>query len=140
MANEKDWNAEVIAEFRANNGQVAAPYPDPPPLLLIHTIGAKSGKEHIVPMRAMPVGDTFYVFASAHGSARNPDWYHNIVANPDITIEIGVETLNVRATEVFGEERDSMFARQAGRFPTFAEYERTLPRTIPVIRLNSRRT
>ena len=102
MAETRDWNAEVIAEFRASGGQVVAPYPDAPPMLLVHTIGARSGKEHVVPMRCLPDGDALYVFASAHGSERNPDWYHNLVANPDITIEKGTETIPVRATEVHG--------------------------------------
>lgn len=132
-------NAAIIAEFRANSGQVAAPYDDPPPMILLHTIGAKSGREHIVPMRALPVGEALYVFASAHGSARNPDWYHNLVAHPEIMIEIGTETLPVRATEVLGEERERIFTRQAARFPIFAEYQRRLERTIPVMRLDRRR-
>jgi deazaflavin-dependent oxidoreductase (nitroreductase family) len=140
MAEERDWNAEVIAEFRANKGEVAAPYENPPPMLLIHTIGAKSGKEHVVPMRCLPDGDTLYIFASAHGSDRRPDWYHNIVANPDITIEKGAETIAVRATELVGEEREAIFARHAARFPIFAEYQRKLTRTIPVIRLDRRTT
>ncbi len=139
-ANEQAGNAKVIDEFRANGGEVAAPYNDPPPMLLLHTIGARSGKEHAVPMRALPDGESLYVFASAHGSQRNPDWYHNIVANPDITIEKGTETIAVRATEVVGAERDAIFARQAARFPVFAEYERKLARTIPVIRLDRRST
>lgn len=135
-----DTNAEVIAEFRANNGKVAAPYADPPPMLLVHTIGARSGKEHIVPMRCLPDGETLYIFASAHGSERNPDWYYNIIEHPDITIEKGTESIAVHATELHGEERDAMFARQAARFPVFAEYERRLRRTIPVIRLDRRAT
>jgi len=138
MSDARDWNAEVIAEFRANKGEVKAPYDDPPPMLLIHTIGAKSGKEHIVPMRAMPDGESLYIFGSAHGSHRNPDWYYNLVANPDITIEIGTDTIPVHATEVVGAERDAIFARQAARFPVFAEYQRKLKRTIPVIRLDRR--
>jgi len=138
MSDTRDWNAEVIAEFRANKGEVAAPYPDPPPMLLIHTIGAKSGKEHLVPMRCLPDGDTFYIFGSAHGRERNPDWYYNLVANPDIVIEKGAETIPVHATELFGEERDAIFARQAARFPIFAEYQSRLKRTIPVIRLDRR--
>src|SRR5215218_8019548 len=138
MSEDRDWNAEIIAEFRANNGEVKAPYDDPPPMLLLHTIGARSGKEHVVPMRAMPDGDALYVFASAHGSARHPDWYHNLVAHPDITIEKGTETIPVRATEVVGEGRDSVFARHVARFPIFAEYQRKLARTIPVIRLDRR--
>jgi deazaflavin-dependent oxidoreductase (nitroreductase family) len=87
----------------------------------------------------MEDGESLYVFASAHGSERNPDWYHNIVANPDITIEKGTETIAVRATEVVGEQRDAIFARQAARFPIFAEYERKLHRKIPVVRLDLRR-
>ncbi len=135
---EQDGNAAVIAEFRARGGEVAAPYPDPPPMLLLHTVGARSGKEHVVPMRCLPDGDRLYVFASAHGSERNPDWYHNLVANPEITIELGPETIAVRATEVEGSERERVFARQAARFPVFAGYQRRLTRTIPVIRLDRR--
>lgn len=138
MQDTRDLNAEVIAEFRANAGEVAAPYDDPPPMLLIHTIGRKSGRKHIVPMRCLVAGESLYIFASAHGSDRHPDWYHNIIANPDIVIEKGTETIPVHATEVTGEERETIFARQAARFPTFADYERKLARTIPVIRLDRR--
>jgi deazaflavin-dependent oxidoreductase (nitroreductase family) len=137
-ANEQAGNAKVIDEFRANGGEVAAPYDDPPPMLLLHTIGARSGKEHVVPMRALRDGESLYVFASAHGSDRQPDWYHNLVANPDITIEKGTETLAVRATVLRGTERDAIFARHAARFPIFTEYERKLACTIPVIRLRRR--
>jgi deazaflavin-dependent oxidoreductase (nitroreductase family) len=91
-----------------------------------------------VPMRSLPDGESLYVFASAHGSDRQPDWYYNLVANPDITIEKGTETLAVRATVLHGVERDTIFARHAARFPIFTEYERTLTRTIPVIRLDPR--
>jgi deazaflavin-dependent oxidoreductase (nitroreductase family) len=133
-----DTNAAVIAEFRASKGEVAAPYDDPSPMLLLHTIGAKSGQEHIVPMRCLPDGETMYVFGSAHGSERNPDWYYNLVAHPDITIEKSVETIPVHATEVFGKEREVIFNRQAAMFPIFAEYQSKLTRTIPVIRLDLR--
>jgi deazaflavin-dependent oxidoreductase (nitroreductase family) len=140
MADARDWNAEVIAEFRANQGEVAAPYENPPPMLLIHTIGARSGREHIVPMRCLPDGDALYIFASAHGSARHPDWYHNIIANPDIVIEKGTETIPVHATEVVGEEREAIFGRHAACFPIFQEYQQRTGRTIPVIRLDRRTT
>jgi deazaflavin-dependent oxidoreductase (nitroreductase family) len=138
MPETKDINAAVIAEFRANKGEVPAPYDNPPPMLLLHTIGAKSGKEHIVPMRCLPDGEALYVIASAHGSPRNPDWYHNLVDHPDITIEKGTESIPVHATEVTGEERETIFARQSTRFPIFAECERKLERTIPVIRFDRR--
>jgi deazaflavin-dependent oxidoreductase (nitroreductase family) len=140
MPEARDWNAEVIAEFRANQGQVKAPYDNPPPMLLLHTIGAKSGREHIVPMRALVEGDVLYVFASAHGSPKHPDWYYNIIAHPDIIIEKGTESIPVHASEVVGAERDAIFARHAARFPTFAEYQRKLDRIIPVIRLERRDT
>ena len=138
MADARDWNAEVIAEFRANQGQVKAPYADPPPMLLVHTTGARTGRDHIVPMRAMPDGDALYIFASAHGSPRHPDWYYNLVAHPDIIIEKGTETIPVRATEIVGAEREAIFARHAARFPIFADYQRRLTRTIPVLRLDRR--
>ena len=140
MSEPRDWNAEVIAEFRANQGEVKAPYDNPPPMLLIHTLGAKSGKEHIVPMRCLPDGDALYIFASAHGSERNPDWYYNLIAHPDITIEQGSESIPVRATEMVGTERDAIFARHAARFPIFAEYAQKLRRSIPVLRLDRRAT
>lgn len=138
MADQLDTNAAVIAHFRANGGQVPAPYDAPPPMVLLHTIGARSGREHLVPMRAMVDGEPLYLFASAHGSPRHPDWYHNLRAHPDIVIELGTESIPVRATELSGAERDAIFARQAARFPTFAEYARRLERTIPVIRLDRR--
>ncbi len=118
---ERNWNADVIAAFRANGGEVPAPYPDPPPMLLIHTIGARSGREHIVPMRCLLEGDTRYVFASAHGSDRNPDWYHNLLAHPEILIEQGTETIPVRASEVSGADRDEVLARWVARVPLIAD-------------------
>jgi deazaflavin-dependent oxidoreductase (nitroreductase family) len=136
MSDEQDWNRAIIDEFRANSGQVAAPYADPPPMVLVHTLGARTGAEHIVPMRAMPDGDALYIFASAHGTKRNPDWYHNLRAHPDVTIEMGTETVVVRATELVGPARDAIFARHAARFPVFADYARRLEHTIPVIRLD----
>jgi deazaflavin-dependent oxidoreductase (nitroreductase family) len=107
-------------------------------MLLLHTIGARSGEEHVVPMRCVVDGDRLYVFASARGSAKHPDWYHNLIAHPEIVIERGTETIPVRATEVLGAEREAAFGRHASRFPVFAEYERTSGRTIPVLRLDRR--
>ncbi len=138
MTHQLDTNAQVIAVFRANSGEVPAPYSDPPPILLVHTIGARSGKEHVVPMLCLPEGDTLYIFGSAYGSDRHPDWYYNLIANPDITIEKGTEIIPVRATETVGAERETIFARHSGRFPVFAEYERKTGRKIPVIRLDRR--
>lgn len=97
MADQLSTNAAVIAHFRANAGQVPAPYDDPPPMVLLHTIGAKSGREHIVPMRAMVDGDALYIFASAHGSPRHPDWYYNLRAHPEIVMTRSVGAKRYRA-------------------------------------------
>ncbi|HET9660990.1 MAG TPA: nitroreductase family deazaflavin-dependent oxidoreductase [Thermomicrobiales bacterium] len=129
-------NAEVISLFRRNNGLVPSPYEDdPPPMIIMHTIGARSGKEHLAPLRAIPAGDDLIVFGSAHGKTTHPDWYYNMKAHPDFTIEIGAETRTVHAVEVTGEERDRLFAVHKARYPIFAEYEQRLERTIPVMRL-----
>ncbi len=133
-----ETNAEVIAEFRANQGVVDAPYPDPPPMLLVHTIGRRSGREYITPMRCLPEVGHWFIFASAHGSDRHPDWYRNLVATPNLTIEIGTETIPVRATVLEGEERERVFAIQSARFPSFATMQAKLARTIPVVRLDRR--
>jgi deazaflavin-dependent oxidoreductase (nitroreductase family) len=138
MAAERDWNAEVIAEFRANGGEVAAPYDDPPPMVLLHTIGARSGREHVVPMRAMPDGDAFYVFATAHGSDRNPDWFHNVVAHPEFTIELGAATTPVRSTVLAGAERAEILRRWRERVPLVTGVLDRTPREVPVVRLDPR--
>ncbi len=129
-------NAEVISLFRRNNGLVPSPYEDdPPPMIIMHTIGARSGNEHLVPLRAIPAGDDLLIFGSAHGKATHPDWYYNMQAHPDFTIEIGAGTRKVHAAEVTGEERDRLFTAHKTRYPVFADYEQRLERTIPVMRL-----
>lgn len=135
----RDWNAEVIAEFRGNGGEVAAPYPDPPPMLLLHTRGARTGREHVVPMRGLPEGDAVYVFATAHGRDRHPAWYHNLVAHPDILLERGVATIPVRATVLAGAEREAVLARWRARVPLVASVLAKTARAIPVVRLDPRR-
>lgn len=138
MSQDRNWNREVIAEFRANRGEVQAPYDDPPPMVVLHTIGAKSGREHLVPMRALDEGESLYVFATAHGSDRNPDWYHNIVAKPDIVIETGAEALQVHASALTGAERENILTRWVERVPLVAGVLEKTDREIPVIRLDPR--
>lgn len=130
-----ETNAAVIAEFRANGGQVAAPYPDPPPMLLVHTIGRRSGNEHITPMRCLQEANAWYVFGTAHGSAKHPDWYLNLREQPGIQIEVGSTTLDVHATVLEGAERERIFNAHASRFPVFNEMQANLERQIPVVRL-----
>ncbi len=132
-------NAEVLSLFRAHRGRVPSPIEDdPPPMIIMHTIGARSGKEHLVPLRAIPAGDDLIVFGSAHGKATHPDWYYNLTAHPDFEIEIGDELRPVHAEEVTGPERDRLFANHKARYPIFVDYEQRLKRTIPVMRLSPR--
>jgi deazaflavin-dependent oxidoreductase (nitroreductase family) len=130
-----DWNAQIIAEFRANGGKVGGNFAGAP-LLLLHTTGAKSGEERVHPMMYLPVGDRYAVFASKAGAPTNPAWYHNLVAHPQARIEVGTETLDVTATVADREERDRLYAQQASLYPGFKEYEEKTDRTIPVVLLS----
>ena len=126
-----DWNREVVDEFRANSGRVAAF--EGRPLLLLHSRGAKSGTEYVNPLVYQPLGDDFAVFGSKAGAPANPGWYHNLVANPDTAVEIGAETIAVRARVAEGEERDRIWAEQKRVNPNFAAYEEKTTRPIPVV-------
>jgi deazaflavin-dependent oxidoreductase (nitroreductase family) len=105
------------------------------PVLLLHTRGAKSGAERINPMMYLDEDGTIYVFASKAGADHHPDWYHNLVANPTVSVEAGTETFDAVATPVDRAERDRIYAIQASRFPNFAEYETKTTRVIPVVKL-----
>jgi len=132
MSDREDWNSNIIEEFRANEGKVGGPF-DGAPLLLLHTTGAHSGEERINPMMYLADGDRLVVFASKGGAPTNPDWYHNLVANPDLEIEVGTERRKVRARVAEGEEHDLLYAEQARRYPQFAKYQEGTDRTIPVV-------
>jgi deazaflavin-dependent oxidoreductase (nitroreductase family) len=129
-----DWNEIVIKEFRTNEGKVAQFAKQP--LLLLHTTGAKTGAGRINPLAYLIAdGDRLCVFATYGGRPENPAWYHNLMANPQVTIEVGAERFAAIATEVTGEERDRIYAQQAEFNPGFAEYESKTTRVIPVIAL-----
>lgn len=130
MANDR--NAPIIEEFRSNAGKVGGPFLGVP-LLLLHTSGARTGLPRTNPLAYLPDGDRFVVIASKGGAPSNPDWFHNLVAHPDVTVEVGTRTFPARAVVVTGPERDDLYARQAERLPAFAAYERRTKRTIPVI-------
>jgi len=132
MAN--DWNAQVIAEFRANSGQVGGQFTGAP-LLLLRTKGARSGTERINPMMYLAGDRSLYVFASYAGRDENPAWFHNLVANPQVGVEVGTETYAATATVLTGAERDEIYAEQARLYPGFAEYEEKTTRIIPVVAL-----
>lgn len=129
-----DFNADIIAEFRNNHGKVGGNF-EGAPLLLLHTVGARSGEERVNPMMYLPDGDSFLVFASKAGADTNPDWYHNLIANPAASIEVGDETIEVRAEVLEGAERDQKYAEQASLYPGFADYETKTTRVIPVVAL-----
>jgi deazaflavin-dependent oxidoreductase (nitroreductase family) len=129
-----DFNQQIIDEFRANGGEVGGPF-EGASLLLLHHRGAKSGQERINPLVYLPDGERYLVFASKGGAPTHPAWYHNLLAHPEVTIEVGTETIKARAEEVKGEERDRLYAAQAARLPSFAEYEQKTDRVIPVVAL-----
>ena len=125
-----DWNQQVIAEFRANGGKVAQ-FGDAP-LVVLHTIGAKSGKLRETPLVALVEDDGMYVFASKAGALTNPDWYHNLKANPEIDVEYGAERYRARAEELPEDEGRAKLTAQASLMPQFGEYiESAAPRVIP---------
>jgi len=130
-----DFNSSVIEEFRANGGKVGGPF-DGAPLLLLHTTGARTGAARINPMMYLADGGRMYVFASKGGAPDNPDWYHNLLAHPRATVEVGEEQFEVDATVLTGAERDEIYQRQASRYPGFAEYQEKTTRIIPVVALD----
>jgi deazaflavin-dependent oxidoreductase (nitroreductase family) len=132
-----DFNAQIISEFRANGGAVGGQF-EGAPLLVLHTTGAKSGKPRIQPLMYQAVGDGFAIFASNAGGPKNPAWYHNLVASPEASIEVGTDTVTVAAHVVDGRARDDIWNRQKADYPFFAEYEQKTRRTIPVIVLERR--
>ncbi len=127
-----DFNSQVIEEFHANAGRVGGIF-EGMPLLLLHHTGAKSGAGRISPLVYLADGDRYVVFASKGGAPTNPDWYHNLKAHPDVTIEVGTDKFDVVADEATGEDRDRLFRTQASQAPQFAEYEQKTERVIPVV-------
>jgi deazaflavin-dependent oxidoreductase (nitroreductase family) len=134
MSDPNDWNRQVIEEFRANGGKVGGQF-EGAPLVLVHHRGAKTGTERINPLMYQELGDgSLAIFASKGGATSNPDWYHNLVANPETEIELGTETLPVRARVAGDDEREQIWTKQKQTYPQFAGYEETAGgRTIPVV-------
>ena len=127
-----DWNQQIIAEFRANEGRVGGPFDGAPMVLVTHK-GAKTGTERTTPLMYLPDGDNIVIFASKAGAPDNPDWFHNLRANPDAVAEVGTDTLQVRARVAEGSERDDLWTRQKAAYPQFQEYEDATDRVIPVV-------
>jgi deazaflavin-dependent oxidoreductase (nitroreductase family) len=130
MTDRSNWNEQMITQHRAKGGKNVGPFGDN--LLLLHTIGAKSGQPRLNPLAFTRDGDHYVIIASKAGAPTNPDWYYNLKNRPNATIEAGGQTLRVRATEVTGPRRDELYRKQAERFPGFLDYERNTTRVIPV--------
>lgn len=137
MSDFNDFNQQIIDEFRANGGKVGGGF-EGAPLVLVHHTGAKSGTERISPLVYQALDRGYAVFGSKGGAPDNPAWFHNLQANPDTRIEIGDDTLAVRARVATDEEREPIWTKQKQDFPNFAEYENTTDRTIPVVILEPR--
>ncbi len=128
-----NFNQAIIADFRAHGGKVTM---DPfvgAPVLLLTTTGAKSGQPRTSPLVYARDGDRYVIFASKGGAPTNPDWYHNLVAHPTVTVEVGAEKFQATATVPDGAERDRLFDAQARAMPGFAEYQKNTTRRIPVM-------
>ena len=139
MGEFDDMNREVVAEFRSNQGVVdtaAGGYFKGKPVLILHTTGAKTGAERANPLMYLDEGDRRFVFASKGGAPDNPDWYHNLKANPGVTVEMGTESYPATASVITGPERDRIYAEQVAAFPQFGEYEQKTTRKIPVVALD----
>jgi deazaflavin-dependent oxidoreductase (nitroreductase family) len=132
-----DFNSGIVEEFRANGGKVGGMF-EGKPLLLLHNVGARSGDEYVTPLVYLADGDRYLIFASKGGAPVNPGWYHNLKAEPNVSIEVGAETIDVVAEEATGAERDRLYAIQEERLPQFAEYAQKTDRKIPVVVLTPR--
>ncbi|MGH3195850.1 MAG: nitroreductase family deazaflavin-dependent oxidoreductase [Streptosporangiaceae bacterium] len=136
MAENENFNDTIIAEFRANAGKVGGPFQGAP-VLLLHHKGAKSGTERVNPLMYQQVGDSYAIFASKEGAPSHPDWYYNLAAHPDTTVEMGADTIRVRARVANPHEREPIWDKQKQVAPGFAEYEtNAAPREIPVVLLD----
>jgi deazaflavin-dependent oxidoreductase (nitroreductase family) len=132
-----EFNRNIVEEFRANDGAVSGMFAGAPMILVNHR-GATSGKAYTSPLVYTKDGDNFVVIASKGGAPEDPQWLRNLVAHPDVTVEVGTETIPVRARVAAGEERDRLFRAQADRMPNFDEYATKTTRTIPVVVLERR--
>jgi deazaflavin-dependent oxidoreductase (nitroreductase family) len=129
-----DFNQQVIEEFRGNQGKVGGGF-NGAPMVLLTTTGAKSGQRRTTPLVYLSEGDRVYIFASKAGAPTHPAWYHNIVANPRVSVEIGADKYDADAVVVTGPEHDRLFAAQVAVMPGFGEYQAKTTRVIPVVEL-----
>ncbi len=138
MNDFNDWNRRIIEEFRANGGNVGGQFAGTP-LLLLTTTGAKSGQQRTTPLAYLPEGGHIYVFAGNRGAPTNPGWYHNLVAHPDVIVEVGPEKFEARASVVDDAERERLGRVQVQRIPSLADMQARIQRKVPVVLLERKR-
>ena len=131
----KAFNERLIREYRANDGRITGMFAGAP-ILLLTTTGAKSGRAHVSPLAYTTDAGRLVVIASKGGAPTHPDWFHNLLANPEVTVELGAETFTARASVPEGDERQRLYDQQAAQMPNFAEYQRNTARQIPVVVLD----
>jgi deazaflavin-dependent oxidoreductase (nitroreductase family) len=134
MSGMSDFNRHVIEEFRANHGKLGGGF-EGAPMVLLTTTGARTGQKRTNPLVPLVEGDRLYVFASKAGAPTSPDWYHNVVAHPEVEVEYGDERFDAVAVVVTGPERDRLYAAQVSVQPGFGDYETRTERVIPVVEL-----
>ncbi len=127
-----DFNKKIIDEFRANHGKVGGPW-EGRKLLLLHTTGAKSGQERVNPVATFPENGGWVVIASKGGAPMSPDWYHNLVAHPEVTVEVGGEKFRAHARVTQEPERSQLYEKMVSINPGFDDYRKKTNRKIPVI-------
>lgn len=134
-----DFNARVIEEFRANDGRVGGML-EGAQVLLLHHVGAKSGESYVTPLVYLDDAGRYVIFASKAGAPNNPGWYHNVKAEPNVSIEVGTDKFDALAEEATGDERERLYRTQEEGMPQFAEYVEKTARTIPVIVLTAKQS
>jgi len=138
MADQNDYNRQLIEDFRANRGKNGGPFAGTP-ILLLTTTGAKSGQRRTTPLMFIPDGDRLLVIASNVSAPAHPDWYRNLVAHPEVTVEVGTETFDATAVVTQGAERDRLWTRIVELYPFFTGHQAKTTRQIPVIALSRRK-
>jgi deazaflavin-dependent oxidoreductase (nitroreductase family) len=131
----QEFNQSIIDEFRANDGAVGGQFAGAP-LLLLTSTGAKSGQSRVNPLAYLADGDRYIIFASFAGAPKNPPWYFNLLANPEVTVEVGGDAFTAKASVVGEPERTQLYDKMANAMPTFAEYRDKTTRVIPVVALS----
>jgi deazaflavin-dependent oxidoreductase (nitroreductase family) len=130
----EDFNSKVIAEFNESNGIVGGHF-EGRPIALVTVVGARSGTKRTVPLIYLEDEGRIFVFASKAGAPENPAWYHNVVANPEVVVEVGTRQYDAQAVEIRGSERDRLYSRQGEILPDYIEYQAKTDRVIPVVEL-----